>query len=203
MILFAWTKGDAWIEAARGVNVMVHDRLGLVGYYYSAMLYLVSDIIRYCAALMGYMEAHELTARYSAVNAKQTSFLVTDFYKIFDIKSDRPSTEMEQVASASMTEENPMQGRALEAAKTNNRCRFSIDTWRFWQRMEPSSSCPLLCDRLRLRREMHRKTGNFDRNRNSEDIMGKTDVFSFFGLGRSELHLLKQSTMSVYRKCHP
>jgi L-arabinose isomerase len=55
-----WNEVDAWIEAARVANIMFHNRLGLMGHYYSGMLDIYTDLTQQCAYFGGHMELMEV-----------------------------------------------------------------------------------------------------------------------------------------------
>ena len=53
----AWDEIGQWIEAARVVQVMEHNRLGLMGHYYSGMMDIYSDLTQLCACFGGFGSA--------------------------------------------------------------------------------------------------------------------------------------------------
>ena len=66
-----WNEVDAWVDAARVANVMFHNRLGLMGHYYSGMLDIYSDLTQHSATFGGHMElieVDELAALRAEVN---------------------------------------------------------------------------------------------------------------------------------------
>ena len=55
-----WIEIPDWIEAARVAHVMSHNRLGLIGRYYSGMLEIYSDLTRQYATFGGHIEMVEV-----------------------------------------------------------------------------------------------------------------------------------------------
>ncbi len=67
----AWNEIDEWIDAARVVHVMEHNRLGVMGNYYGGMLDIYSDLTQQCAYFGGHieiLEVEELSAMRREVN---------------------------------------------------------------------------------------------------------------------------------------
>jgi L-arabinose isomerase len=100
-----WREVDAWIEAARVAHTMFHNRLGLMGHYYSGMLDIYSDTTLQCATFGGHMEiveVDELAALRSDVSAKQIKDRVAHFKRVFDVQSDCSQAELERAAKTSV-----------------------------------------------------------------------------------------------------
>ena len=51
---------DEWVEAARVAKCMAHNRLGVMGHYYSGMLDIYADVTLQCAMFGGHMEYIEV-----------------------------------------------------------------------------------------------------------------------------------------------
>ena len=56
----AWNEIQDWIDAARVARIMEHNRLGLMGHYYSGMLDIYTDITLQCASFGGHIEIIEV-----------------------------------------------------------------------------------------------------------------------------------------------
>ena len=56
----AWSEIDDWIEAARVVSVMRHNRVGVLGHYYSGMLDVYSDLTRHAGVFACHFELLEM-----------------------------------------------------------------------------------------------------------------------------------------------
>jgi L-arabinose isomerase len=100
-----WNEVDAWIEAARVVNTMFHNRLGLMGHYYGGMLDIYSDLTLQCATFGGHMEileVDELAALRRDVTALQIKERVGHFKSVLEVQSDCPEAELERAARTSV-----------------------------------------------------------------------------------------------------
>lgn len=100
-----WNEVDDWIEAARVAHVMFHNRLGLMGHYYSGMLDIYSDLTQHCATFGGHMEileVDELAALRREVTPEQAQARVVEFQQVFDVQPDCPPAELERAARTSL-----------------------------------------------------------------------------------------------------
>lgn len=64
-----WDEVNEWVEAANVANIMFHNRMGLMGHYYSGMLDIYSDFTQIYAYLGGHIEiieVDELSARHAS-----------------------------------------------------------------------------------------------------------------------------------------
>lgn len=101
----AWAEIDAWIEAARVAHVMEHNRLGVMGHYYSGMLDIYSDLTQQCAHFGGHVEiveVDELAARRREVSDTQIAARVAEFRRAFDVLPDCPEAELARAARTSV-----------------------------------------------------------------------------------------------------
>lgn len=100
-----WQDVSGWIEAARTVHVLAHNRLGLMGHYYGGMLDIYTDLTRHCATFGGHMEiveVEELAALRREVPQSAIAERVAAFHEVFDIQQDCSSEEMERAARTSV-----------------------------------------------------------------------------------------------------
>ncbi|MFL6352681.1 MAG: arabinose isomerase [Bryobacteraceae bacterium] len=101
----AWGEIDDWIESARVARAMEHNRLGLMGHYYSGMLDVYSDLTQQCADFGGHIElieVDELSALRANVTFSEIEQRVLDFYDIFDVQSDCPAEELHRAGRTSV-----------------------------------------------------------------------------------------------------
>ena len=101
----AWGEIDDWIESARVAHVMEHNRLGLMGHYYSGMLDVYSDLTQQCAVFGGHIElieVDELAALREHVTFSEIEQCVLEFYEAFDVQSDCPTEELHRAARTSL-----------------------------------------------------------------------------------------------------
>ncbi len=100
-----WDEVDAWIDAARVAGVMFHNRLGVMGHYYSGMLDIYSDLTQQCAHFGGHMEiveVDELSALRRDVTEAEITARVADFRTTFDVQADCSQPELERAARTSV-----------------------------------------------------------------------------------------------------
>ncbi len=101
----AWAEIDCWLEAVRVAHVMEHNRLGLMGHYYTGMLDIYTDLTRHCVSFGGdiqLLEVDELAAMRDRVSATDAQLRVHEFADAFDIQSDCPPEELERAARTSV-----------------------------------------------------------------------------------------------------
>ena len=101
----AWNEIREWVEAARVVHIMEHNRLGLMGHYYGGMLDIYSDLTQHCATFGGHIElieVDELSARRHEVPNVAIEERVAQFYESFDVQSDCVQEELRRAARTSV-----------------------------------------------------------------------------------------------------
>jgi len=100
-----WGEIGEWIDAARVLGVMSHNRLGLMGHYYGGMLDIYTDTTRQLATFGGHIEiveVEELAARRRSVSEQETRERVERFIELFDVEVDCPSEELGRAARTSV-----------------------------------------------------------------------------------------------------
>ena len=100
-----WREVDEWIEAAHVVQVMAHNRLGLMGNYYSGMLDIYSDPTLQTITFGGQMiilEVDELSALKEVVPQKAIRERVETFFDLLDVQTDCAPAELERAARTSV-----------------------------------------------------------------------------------------------------
>lgn len=111
-----WREVGEWVEAARVVHVMEHNRLGVMGHYYCGMLDIYSDLTLQCASFGGHVEiveVDELAALRKDVSAAQIRSRVAEFRRVFDIQPDCPKAELERAARTSVALDRLAKSHAL------------------------------------------------------------------------------------------
>jgi L-arabinose isomerase len=111
-----WDEVDAWIDAARVADVMFHNRLGLMGHYYSGMLDIYSDLTQQCAHFGGHMEiieVEELASLRREVTPGQIADRVAHFVATFDVQVDCSKEELERAARTSVALDRLVEEHAL------------------------------------------------------------------------------------------
>lgn len=100
----AWKEIEEWIAAAKVANIMYHNRLGVMGNYYSGMLDIYSNLTLHCAVLGGHIEVievDELSSIRQQVTAKEIAEKVEIFLETFDVQSECSKEELERAARTS------------------------------------------------------------------------------------------------------
>ncbi|GGG75200.1 L-arabinose isomerase [Parapedobacter pyrenivorans] len=100
-----WAEVSEWIEAAKVANMMAHNRLGVMGTYYSGMLDIYTDMTLQLATFGGHiehLEVDELSALRKAVTQQQVTARVADFEAAFDVQPDCSQHELERAARTSL-----------------------------------------------------------------------------------------------------
>ena len=100
-----WLEVDDWIEAARVVGIMSHNRLGLMGHYYGGMLDIYTDVTRQCAYFGGHvemMEIEELASLRALVADAEIQDRIALFRDKFDVQPDCSFDELARAARTSV-----------------------------------------------------------------------------------------------------
>jgi len=100
-----WREVDQWIEAGQVASVMEHNRLGLMGHYYSGMLDIYSDLTKQCAWFGGHIEiveVDELAELRRGVPSAEIAERVAYFRAAFDVQVDCSEAELERAARTSV-----------------------------------------------------------------------------------------------------
>ena len=101
----AWTQIDDWVDAARVVHVMEHNRLGAMGNYYSGMLDVYSDFTQQCGYFGGHIEiieVDELAALRREVTRSEAEQRVAHIVATMDVQVDPASDELFGAAATSV-----------------------------------------------------------------------------------------------------
>src|SRR2546430_77660 len=100
-----WNEIKEWIEAAKVVHIMAHNRLGAMGHYYSGMLDIYTDITLQIATFGGHVEiieVDELSALRKDITEKEISERCAYFDKAFEVHEDCSVTELQEAARTSL-----------------------------------------------------------------------------------------------------
>ena len=101
----AWNQISEWIEAARVAHIMEHNRLGVMGHYYSGMLDIYSDLTQQYSYFGGHIEiveVEELAALRRDVSEAEMRGRVAEFRFTMDVQADCPEEELERAAYTSV-----------------------------------------------------------------------------------------------------
>lgn len=111
-----WEEIGQWVNAARVVHSMAHNRLGLMGHYYNGMLDVVSDLTQHVATFGGQIEiveVEELVALRRDITEKATAERVLYIRDIFDVQPDCVEHELFRAARTSLALERLVRDRNL------------------------------------------------------------------------------------------
>jgi L-arabinose isomerase len=101
----AWAEIDDWVDAARVVHVMEHNRLGAMGNYYGGMLDVYSDFTQQCAYFGGHIEiieVDELATLRRTVSDAEAKHRVADIVAAMDVQADSPPADLFGAAMTSV-----------------------------------------------------------------------------------------------------
>jgi len=101
----AWAEIDDWVEAARVVHTMEHNRLGAMGNYYGGMLDVYSDFTQQCAYFGGHieiLEVDELAALRRDVGEEEAQERVAHIRSTMDVQVEPESDELLGAARTSV-----------------------------------------------------------------------------------------------------
>jgi L-arabinose isomerase len=100
-----WQEVEEWIAAARVAHTMYHNRLGLMGNYYSGMLDIYSNLTLHCAVLGGHMEVievDELSGIRGSVTGAEIAVKLEEIQRTFDVQADCHAYELERAAKTAV-----------------------------------------------------------------------------------------------------
>ncbi|MGC8551066.1 MAG: arabinose isomerase [Acidobacteriaceae bacterium] len=100
-----WSEISEWIEASRVAFAMEHNRLGIMGHYYSGMLDIYSDLSLQSSTFgtqIEIIEVDELSSLRRKVTPAQVKARVAELHSTFDIEPDAPTEELERAANTSV-----------------------------------------------------------------------------------------------------
>jgi L-arabinose isomerase len=86
-------------------NILLYNRMGCMGHYYSGMLDIYSDLTRHYAHFGGHIElieVEELASLRKTVTGAACAERVELFYKVFDVQPDCSKEELEKAATTSV-----------------------------------------------------------------------------------------------------
>jgi L-arabinose isomerase len=100
-----WQQITEWIQAAKVAYIMSYNRLGCMGYYYSGMLDIYTDLTQQYAYFGGHIElieVEELALLRKEVSDKDMKQRLQLFCETFDVQPDCSASELEKAAVTSV-----------------------------------------------------------------------------------------------------
>src|ERR1700709_569120 len=101
----AWDEIENWVDAARVVNVMRNNRMGILGHYYNGMLDVYSDTTRHSTTFgthIELLEMCELKELRDKVSPKEIETKLAEFNEMFDVSEECAPLELERAAQTSV-----------------------------------------------------------------------------------------------------
>jgi len=101
----AWSEIDDWLAATKVLHRMEHNRMGVMGHFYSGMLDIYADLTLQSSVFgthVEIIEVDELSALRRTVTAEEISKRVSHIYQTFDVQQDCSQKELELAARTSV-----------------------------------------------------------------------------------------------------
>jgi L-arabinose isomerase len=100
-----WREVAEWLEASRVAHAMEHNRLGIMGHYYSGMLDIYTDLTLQSAVFgthIEMLEVDELSELCRGISSNEIHERVTEIREMFDVEPDCTPEELERAARTSV-----------------------------------------------------------------------------------------------------
>lgn len=100
-----WREIEDWLRAATAKSTLEHNRLGLLGHYYSGMLDIMTDVTQICITFgsdVEIVEVDELSELREQVAETAIDARTEEFRSHFDIQPDCSSEELRRAARTSV-----------------------------------------------------------------------------------------------------
>ena len=111
-----WQEIGEWMQAANVVQALAHNRVGLMGHYYSGMMDIVTDLTAVCAHFGGHFEMLEVDALShlrEQVSEDEVAARVREMEAHFDVQADCSAFEMKRAAKTSVALDRMVAGNEL------------------------------------------------------------------------------------------
>lgn len=111
-----WNEIGEWMQAANAVQGLAHNRLGLMGHYYSGMLDIATDLTAVCGTFGGHLEqieVDELSYRRELVSTDEIERKVMEINNHFDVQHDCSLDELRRAARTSVALDRLVHERGL------------------------------------------------------------------------------------------
>ena len=112
----SWQKIGDWMVASQVAYAMEHNRLGIMGHYYSGMLDIYSDLTLQSATFgthIEIIEVDELAALRREVGEEAIAKRVQEIHAAFDVQPDCAVEELERAARTSVALDSLVQSHTL------------------------------------------------------------------------------------------
>ncbi len=112
----AWDEIGAWMDAAMAAHAMEHNRLGLMGHYYSGMLDIATDLTKVCSVFgthVEMLEVDELSGLRETVTEDEIEAQLKTFATAFDVQPDCDAAELRRAAKTAAALDRMVEEHAL------------------------------------------------------------------------------------------
>lgn len=107
-----WNEIAAWVDAAKVMYTLAHNRMGCLGHYYSGMLDIYTDLTKIYANFGGHIELLEID-ELADMRKDLTQGMIDErvqlFYQLFEVQYDCSLMELERAAKTSLALEKLVQ----------------------------------------------------------------------------------------------
>lgn len=96
-----WNEIEQWVRAAKVINGLSHNRMGLLGHYYSGMLDIYTDLTLQLRVFGGHfeiLEVDELSALRKEVTGAAVRGKLAEMVDTFEVQPDCSQAELERAA---------------------------------------------------------------------------------------------------------
>jgi L-arabinose isomerase len=100
-----WGQVEQWLKAAEVVHSLSHNRLGLMGHYYSGMLDIAADLTQICGRFgvhVEMLEVDELSELRRNVTTDEVKEKIVKFHEFFEMGNDCAEIDVHQAAQTSV-----------------------------------------------------------------------------------------------------
>jgi L-arabinose isomerase len=111
-----WLEVAEWLEASRVAHSMEHNRLGVMGHYYSGMLDIYSDLTLQSSTFgtqIEMIEVDELSALRREVSANEIADRVAEIRAVFDVDRGCKQSDLDRSAQTSIALDRLVERHAL------------------------------------------------------------------------------------------
>jgi L-arabinose isomerase len=100
-----WNEVEEWLDAARVARTMYHNRLGVMGNYYSGMMDIYTDLTLQCSTFGGHIEVievDELSGLRTTVTEQEIADKLQEIEQEFDVQEDCSLAELHRAAQTAV-----------------------------------------------------------------------------------------------------
>ena len=111
-----WNEIGEWMQAANVVESLRHNRVGLMGHYYSGMMDIVTDLTAVASCFGGHFEMLEvdaLSGLRESVTDEEVNARVAMFRDHFDVQDDCAEMELKRAAKTAVALDQMVQANEL------------------------------------------------------------------------------------------